>query len=69
MGLKCLEACKGQITTGKRGRQIFYEDEEYMCPKCGEQYVIGVTDDYEADAIAFLIHKDPKKRAAEEQST
>lgn len=66
MGLKCLEACKGQITTGKRGRQKYWEGDEYACPKCGEQYVIGVTDDFESDALAYLIHKDPKKREAQE---
>jgi hypothetical protein len=61
MALDCLtESCKGRITTGRPGKQKYWEGDEYMCPKCGAEYVIGVTDDYEDDAIAFL---KPKQKA------
>lgn len=61
MALQCLKACKGKITTGRRGPQRYWEGDEYTCPKCGAQYIIGVTDDYEDDAVAYLI---PKEEAA-----
>lgn len=61
MALECMGAgCKGKITTGRRGRQRYYEGDEYSCPKCSTEYVIGVTDDYEDDAIAFLKPKTPE---------
>ncbi len=63
MALNCIAGgCKGRITTGRRGRQRYYEGDEYTCPKCGAAYVIGVTDDYEDDAIAYLIPKDAETR-------
>jgi hypothetical protein len=60
MALDCLaEGCKGRITTGKPGKQRYWEGDEYACPRCGAQYVIGVTDDYEEDALAFLKLRTP----------
>lgn len=65
MALDCLaEGCKGRITTGRPGRQRYYEGDEYTCPKCGAEYIIGVTDDYEDDAIAFLKHRNTPEEPA-----
>lgn len=56
MALECRrQDCDGRITTGRRGRQIYWEGDPYDCPKCGAKYVIGITDDFPEERTAFLI--------------
>lgn len=56
MTIACVKkGCRGRISTGRRGRQRYYEGDAYSCPKCGQRYTIGCTDDYEDDCAAYLI--------------
>jgi DNA-directed RNA polymerase subunit RPC12/RpoP len=55
MALECLEAgCSGKIK-GAVGSGRFWEGDPYVCPRCSARYVIGITDDYEDDRIAYLV--------------
>ncbi len=45
MTIPCRKACPGQISNGKRGKQIYFEGEVYSCPRCGTEYEIEVSMD------------------------
>lgn len=53
MGLRCVvDGCKGVV--GGRAKR-FYQDDRLVCPKCETRFIIGVTDDYADDCVAFLL--------------
>jgi hypothetical protein len=52
-----VESCRGRISNGQRGRQRYWEGDEYTCPKCKTKLVVKVTDDYSDDCIAYLEEK------------
>lgn len=64
MGLQCIASgCVGQIDGRHdlRFGERWHEGDEHDCPECGAKYVIAVTDDYEDDAIAFLVPRAAEK--------
>lgn len=68
MPLNCLKKdCRGKISNGNRGRQFYWEGDEYTCPKCKTEYIIGCTDDYPDDTVAYLIEKNQNSIATESE--
>lgn len=38
--IPCQKECRGFVSNGKPGKQIFHEGDVYACPKCGTEYRI-----------------------------
>ena len=55
--LSCSKCGMDLPPEGRQSQPLYYEGDAYPCPKCKTNYSIGVTDDYEDDARAYLIEE------------